>query len=311
MKTFRIKLKLRGSYLTPWQADTIFGNLCWIVLRQEGISSLTEFLDLYRGVNANPPFIISNAYPLDLLPKPLNAINVYLKFNSPNMSDLKELKKIKYVNLDTFNKIRNSKDFKFTNSKVSLKKFTTVHTAINRLSNTALEGALFELHEYLPVIEDDVKPKEVEYLSIYLMIKTDWEEKVNELFQQLSLIGYGKRKSIGKGAFKVISLDEFDGFTDIEDANGFVSLSNFVPAENDPTEGLYHTFIKYGKMGEEFALGGNPFKKPLLMFEAGSVFKSSEPPKNFYGKMIDNISYSKDDVKHYAFSFPISVKYAD
>ncbi|MFZ6017245.1 MAG: hypothetical protein ACOYU0_06520 [Nitrospirota bacterium] len=116
-----------------------------------------------------------------------------------------------------------------------------------------------------------------------------------------------KKKSIDKGQFSLEGIEEFNDFDGLEGANGFVTLSNFCPEENDPTEGVYKTFVKYGKLGEEFTFCGNPFKKPLIMLKTGSVFKTNGKPKEFYGRMIEGVSSVKPEVIHYGYAFAVSM----
>jgi CRISPR-associated protein Csm4 len=134
---------------------------------------------------------------------------------------------------------------------------------------------------------------------------------VVNLLKELSKTGYGRKKSIGKGQFSVKEIKEFN-FSPIQNANGFVTLSNFCPTEDDPTEGLYKTFIKYGKLGEEFTFCGNPFKRPLLMIRTGSVFKIGSQPKEFYGRIVPNIAPAKEsEVVQYAYAFTVPIRYLE
>ena len=87
----------------------------------------------------------------------------------------------------------------------------------------------------------------------------------------------------------------------------FVSLSNFVPARNDPIEGTWQTIVKYGKLGEEYATGGNPFKRPLLMFTAGSTFYDA-PCREYYGRVVKDIAPSYHKVVQYALALPVPIK---
>ncbi len=139
----------------------------------------------------------------------------------------------------------------------------------------------------------------------------EWKGRVVDLLKEVAKSGYGRKKSIGKGQFSVEEVSEFC-FPEIKDANGFVALSNFCPAESDPTEGLYKTLVKYGKLGEEFTFCGNPFKRPLLMIKAGSVFKTEGKPKEFYGRIVqEGISPAKPEVVHYAYTFAVAIVYPE
>lgn len=137
------------------------------------------------------------------------------------------------------------------------------------------------------------------------------ENQVVELVEELSKIGYGKRKSVGRGQFILKEITEFS-FDKIATPDGFVALSNFCPAENDPVDGLYKTFVKFGKLGGEFTFQGNPFKKPLLMIKAGSIFKTGSTPREFYGRLIEEeIAPANPEVVHYAYAFSLPIKYPE
>ena len=127
-----------------------------------------------------------------------------------------------------------------------------------------------------------------------------------DLFKILSKSGYGQKKSIGKGQFSVEEFNEFT-FKALDAPNGFVTLSSFCPSKNDPVKGLYKTYVKYGKLGDEYTFSGNPFKRPLVMVRTGSVFGTDGPPNDFYGRMVKNIAPSKPDVVQYAYALSIPI----
>lgn len=301
MKTYRLKIKPQSSFLTPWQADTIFGNLCWSMAWREGEDVLKKFLSEYK--NGNSAFVLSDGFPGDLLPTPVHLPLVEQEGECIEaFKKAKEMKKISWLSPDMFDSIRKG------NLKVeqpeewkTFRTFTTLHSSINRITGTTgEEGSLFELPEYA-VEQNDI--------SIYLKIRDGLEEKVFALFKDLSLTGYGKKKSVGKGAFEIIGeLEPFNRFDDFDGSNGYMSLSNFVPAKNDPTNGFYKTLVKYGKLGGEFTFCGKPFKKPLMMLTAGSSFKVNGNIKPFYGRMVEGIAPAKPEVVQYGFAFTVPIK---
>lgn len=305
MKTYRLKIKPHGSFVTPWQADTIFGSLCWAMAWCEGEKVLQSFLEEYK--NGNPLFVLSDGMPEDLLPAP-----AYLSLTKQDEESnkkcfdayqkAKKLKKIAWLPLETFQSVRNGNlEIEQMEKAKTFKVFTTLHACINRITgSTGEEGSLFELEEYASALNE---------ISIYLKIKDGHEEKVSSLFENLSLIGYGKKRSVGKGAFEIIGkLEPFDGFKDFSSANGFISLSNFVPAKDDPTDGFYKTLIKYGKLGGEFTFCGKPFKRPLVMLTSGSSFKVDGNIKPFYGRIVKEVAPAKPEVVHYGYAFAVPVK---
>ena len=306
MKTYCLKLRPRNSFLTPWQADTIFGSLCWIMTWREGTDALSQFLQHYK--NGNPPFILSDGFPGDFLPAP-----VHLSLMTPRDEGLegyqyaKKLKKVSWLTREEFKSVCSGKlNIQPAAGRDPIKTFTTLHSSINRISGTTGdEGSLFELKEQA-VYESETLDGTI---SIYIRIQNGWEEKLLDLFKNLSLTGYGKKRSVGKGSFELLGGPEsFDGFDLIQGANGFVSLSSFVPAKDDPTGGFYKTLVKYGKLGGEYAFSGNPFKKPLMMMTAGSSFYVTGDVKPFYGRLIEGTAPAKPEVVQYGFAFAVPIR---
>ena len=297
MDYFKIKIKSSSPFLSPWQVDTIFGHLCWAVIREQGEEGFKEFIKPF--LEGDPPFLISNGFPKDLLPIPLSAFQL-LPEKEEKLK--KKLKKISFVDQKTFEEIINAQTWEPSENKAPenpFSYFTTAHASISRLTNTTSEGGqFFEQEEY--ILKED-------YLTIYLKAKPGWDQLIDKLFKIIAQTGYGAKKSIGKGNIQYLGIEKFN-LPKIENPNGFVSISNFVPASNDPTKGLYKILVKYGKLGEELARSGNPFKKPLIMLEAGACFENNNGPKEFYGKMITDMDYINLGVVQYAFAFPIPIK---
>lgn len=306
MKTYRLKLRPRSSFLTPWQADTVFGNICWIIALREGIEALQQFLRSYR--ENDPFFILSDGFPRNLFPAPLHLS--LIKSKGETFDDYKkdkESKRISWIYEESFEAIMNGNmDAQIKGVSEAYKTFTTLHSTISRVTGTTGdEGSLFELEEHAL----NTSRGESDIISVYCKIKDGYEDTLLSLFQDLSRIGYGKKKSIGKGAFDIEGhLETFDKLDGLPGANGFMSLSSFIPAKTDPTKGFYKVFVKYGKLGGEYAFCGNPFKKPLVMLTAGSVFYADGGLRPYYGRMIENISAAKPEIVHYAYAFAVPIK---
>lgn len=299
MKTYKIRLQINSGTLTPFHADTLFGHLCWVVAHQKGDTGVKKFLEPFK--NGDPPFILSDGFPGDFLPKPLS---IEISVDDPD--ERKELRKSDLISRDEFVLLQKGGLFKHRTKDMPIKTSLTIHNTVSRLSNTTLlEGGLYNLEETY------ITPGY--HITIYIKAKSGEVNRVEELFKELSNAGYGRKKSIGKGQFIVAGgIEDFKGFDEErKNANGFVTLSNFCPDTNDPVEGLYKIMIKYGKLGEEFTFCGNPFKRPLVMIKTGSVFRTSGKPKDFYGRMVSKVSLSKEEVVHYGFSFAVPMKYIE
>lgn len=306
MKTWRIQLSVPSGYITPWHADTLFGHLCWVAERHDGFNGFkgaTGLIELYR--RGNPPFILSDGFPGDWLPAPATLRNL---FDSPDTNSLtstgysvmKQAKKLAYLNPEQFQQFCCGTRFELDShlykpiiSSVSL------HNQIDRISNTTGNegGGLFEQAEQF--VSSGC-------ISIYAHVADGYEQDLQRLFELLAQGGYGKKRTTGKGAFTVAGFEPFNGFALPKGitANGFVTLSHYVPAATDPTDGAWKVRVKYGKLGDEKTFCGNPFKKPLIMLQPGAVFKA-ENPKLWCGRMVEDIAFTVSEVVQYGYGFAV------
>ena len=298
MKLYKVTLKLTSAYGTDWQADTIWGHLCWALRFAYGEVEVNDFITACE--KGEPPILVSNGFPGDLLPRPIMPAKQAV--NRKEYGTLKEQKEIKLLSLDEFNRVLNNEEIEFSQKG---ERFATTSimpkNQINRLSNTTshdddTSGRLFSMTEY-----------HLETVSVYLKIADSFVETAKELFQNLSMSGYGKRKTVGYGQFKMLSFVEFTGFNPPVDSNAFISLSNFTPATNDPVNGYWNTLIKYGKLGEEYAITGNPHKQPLVMLRAGSCFYDN-PTRGYYGRLVKGLSQQYPHVVQYGYALPVPLK---
>ncbi len=299
MELYRIDYELYSATASAWQADTISGHLCWALRYTEGEGALARFLDACR--QGRPPILVSNGFPAGLFPRlrvppaPLDTTATLENQRRQSMEE-KEARKIDHLTLEEFNNTINGMLVR-PSRKAEISQRVTLKNQINRITGTTGEsGELYEFEEFrCPAV------------SIYARIENDFIETARTLFSFIADNGYGKRKSVGYGAISSMSFAPLEGLNPPEDANGFVSLSNFVPARADPVVGSWDTIIKYGKLGEEYALEKSAFKKPVMMLTAGSTFYDS-PVKPFYGRMVPGVSYSYPQVVQYGFALPVPAR---
>jgi len=293
MNWFKVTIHLRFPTATPWQADTIFGHLCWIVRYQDGEDALRRFLKPF--LNGEPSFLLSDGFPAGQLPRPLT-------FTIPDDDSLegfrrnRQLRRMHFFMEEDFLRAITGEVFEPRAPRKDEERATTravLKNQINRLTGTTgAEGRLFGLIEYW-----------TPQVTIYLKVHPSEEVQVERLFRALQVSGYGKRRSVGYGAIERLEFNHFGGFPTPQKVSGFVSLSGFVPAENDPTEGHWRLVVKYGKLGEHLASSENPFKRPLVMLAPGSVFRDS-PVREFYGRMVPDVS-ALPGVIHYGYALPV------
>lgn len=298
MRTYKATLYLRSASATPWQADTLFGHLCWSLVRREGVEFLSEIcLDEYRA--GRPPVLISDGFPSGWLPRP--RIGTREDRDAPLLKAdrirkyraIKDHLKARWLTLDEFNRARKAE---FVQPLVQPDEATRTvsKNQIDRLTNTAggAGGALYDFTELC-----------LQAVDVYWRVADGYEELVRNFLADLQKTGYGKRKSVGYGEVESFTFDQFDGFVDVPEANGFVTLSCFVPAVSDPREGFWATAVKYGKLGEEGAVSGQPFKRPLIQLVSGSCFYDV-PVRGWYGRLITDVS-ADSNVVQYGYAFPV------
>jgi len=188
-----------------------------------------------------------------------------------------------------------------------------MHNTISRLTGTTgEEGSLFPLEGISLAAENE----EDRFITVYARVDPGFVACLRRCLDYLRATGYGKRKSVGYGALEEVRLEAFEGFPPVEGENGFVSLSNFVPAASDPTDGAWNTMVKRGRLGEEYATkaagDGNPrpFKRPVVMLTAGSCFYDAAP-RPFYGRLVERVHDDADNFGHvvqYGLALAVSMR---
>ncbi len=295
MNLYRIKIYPGSGIMSPWHSDTIMGSLCWSILHEYGSGELEHFIaDCRKGEH---PFVVSNCFPEDLLPKPLagGLIPDKQRTKSEALQELSEKELFNntgLVDLSEFNALTGSKSIRISRKEDREYVVGVMHNTISRLNNIS--------HHY----EQEETYYKAEYLSLYARIMPGREEKFVNALKAMALRGFGRRVSIGKGTFRVGEMELFSHFKNAEKPNSVVMLSNYVPCADDPVCGYYDAFVKYGKLGYLYSHLPNPHKKPVLMLRPGAVFWTDKPA-GVYGRIIDGISAEKKEVVHFGCSLAI------
>ncbi len=304
MKTYRAKITMSGSYISKLQSDTLFGGLCWAYKSIAGDDAFFKLLA--ECVAGRPPFVVSDLLPADLLPKPFlppSSVRQETSQKEELMEAARQAKRLKETIWLTFNEFQAaaSGETIVPAAKQSLDKTVlTLHNTINRATNTTLdEGGLYDLPETFSAVS---------HMTLYLKAEDGWEDIIEKSLNLLGEMGIGKRRSTGKGGFNVFEFAPFVGFDDLAGANGFVSLSHFVPAPDDPANGNYKTLVKYPKLDREYAISPNPFKYPLILLVPGSVFFTGSAPRPFYGRALQKVAPGLPEAIQGCFAFAAPAK---
>jgi len=301
VRTYKLRILPLGPWATPWHADTLFGALCWQIVRLNGAGALTELLAQFQS--GEPPFLLSDAFPEGKLPCPLSLPLQPLPETRP--------KRPAWLDEEQFRNNTRKPGPLLASARSPVEPIVSakrLHASIDRRSGTTTpNGALFEVEAWRIRSQDDPPAP---YLNVFVRVKES-PASVERLFRSLSFAGFGKKKSSGFGAFEVVGEPEPCPWLDEwEWANGFVSLSHFVPAHDDPTEGCWRVAVKYPKFSPGIPVS-HPFKGRLLMIRPGSVFRATSPVRPFYGTVLQNLSAEFPEAVHYALAFAVPLRWSE
>ena len=313
----RLRLQPSSATLSPWQADTLLGHLCWEAYFAGGDKELEDFLAPFRA--GKPPFVLSDGFPGETFPRPLlpppERVRGSKTEREDAMDQAKQAKKIARLTQAQFEQILRGESPAPDVDDISATVNVTLKNQINRLTGTtrgaeedADDGNLYAVKEYM-VYRKDGRVRVPVPITIYFWAESDAAaQDLEERFRSLARGGYGKKKSAGYGRFEVHGRDAITLHVP-DDANGIVALANFVPAVGDPREGYYKTRVKYGKLGEAAILAGkalSPFKFPLVMLTAGSTFYSAR--RDFIGRLVAPIHPDDPRIVQGAFAPVLPIK---
>ena len=328
-KNYTIRIALKSSLITPFQSDTIFGHICW-ALRflkwDEGEDRLEIFLKEYDN-DTSPPLLVSNGFPEGYLPKPVlppvpqNEIDeiVGLKNRIEMSYRIKTLKKLEYIRKEDFiillEKGLNSSNmlelllnnYDSYRDIIELQPHDVQRNTVNRASNTVTRGLYSDREIFFT--------KGFDNYEIYVKTNFFSKNELERIFGFISIQGFGKNKSTGKGAFTFeINENERLDIPESSEPNAFMTLSSYIPKKNEPGKGYYQILHKYGKLAGSYKsefpkISNNPFKAPLIMMSAGSVFIDSEfHDHKVYGSLLNDVHKNYPEVRQYSYAFPVGIK---
>lgn len=275
MELYRLKLRPSSPWRTPWQADTLAGMLCWACARKDGGEVLSKEI-LEPAMRGAPPFVLSDAFPGDLLPVP-----EFVRLQAWPQDQLKAVRKARWLGQKAFCKAQAGEAVLFSDLALNdpLKPHAQTRNQIDRLTDTTgAGGQLFTLAEHWLGDKQEVLDGTA-HLSVYVHVAPGFEEKLLALFGELAQIGFGADASVGKGQFDLLTgLEHAPELGKVERADGVIALSTFQPDIDDPADGGWQAFTKFGKLGPDFGLD-NVFKRPLVMLRPGAFFRVAESRK--------------------------------
>lgn len=276
MPLLRLKLWLRSPWRTPWQADTLTGMLMSVCARTHGADVLRRQL-MDPMCAGQPPFVLSDACPGDLLPLP-----VWLRLAEwPEDTDRKHLKRARWLQPNDFLQARLGKmpasNALITDEQV-MQTSVRQHNTLGRLTDTTgdSESGLGIFNQTESFLHKNPAVNKNNYLSVYIRtMSRDAQDLCFDLFYDLSLLGFGADASTGRGQFEIRDEPEVMTGIDapIENANAVIALSTFQPGPTDPIDGMWDAFPKFGKLGPDLGVP-DVRKNTLILFRPGACFRA-------------------------------------
>lgn len=279
MSLLRYRLRPISPWGTPWQADTLTGLLCCVQARRDGREHMYDEIQAPAS-RGEPPFVLSDALPGDLLPVPLS-----IRLLSWPPEHLKAVRSSRFLTYDCFENAKRGKapTLDDLQGAAPFLYHDRWRNTLSRVSNTTSNGG-----ELFASTETSFRNPSItgDYLSVYARVVNGWEEKLADLFRELSETGFGADARVGRGQFDFLGFEDASRLDASEEisSGGCVSLSTFQPGPNDPTIGCWESFVKYGRLGPDFGVD-DVFKRPVLMLRAGATFLTAQVTQRL-GRMI-------------------------
>jgi len=282
MDPWRFRLELAGPYGTPWASGTLFGQLCWAMLRRDGSDErLVRKLAALR--ERQEVFLLSDVLPADLLPRPLLPPP---PFDPARAAEHKKRKKLGFVRRDHF--LRHRAALSEASLEAGLEagpgdaEHRLAHNTIDRQRGTVIEpGGLWFLDEWWPKAEQRARD---------LYVRTSWPiDEVEDLLAAVGSWGFGRDSSFGRGRFRILGKEAERELFDYT-GDRYVSLSHGCWTEELEAP-RYKLGTHFGKLAIEAAMAcGRPWKRPILLMKPGATFAArGDGP---FGRWLEEIVHS-------------------
>jgi CRISPR-associated protein Csm4 len=284
---WRFRLRLDAPLATPMQSDTLFGHICWQVALAEGQAGVSAFLEPFR--QGEPPFILSDAFPAGLLPRPLFPPVSAPALTKEDYASRKRSEKAPFLKVADFQRICSDPGWADGSPQPDpWESSVTPHAAIDRRTGTT--GGDDSGGAFYATTAQTLTGSEID---LYARARPVYDERLAHWLAAIGQSGFGRDKSVGLGRFTLVGQSPTDDLRGPENSAAVVVLSSYAPAAQDPTEGFWRLRLKRGRLGEN-AGQGNPFKKNLLQIEPGAVFLNpgGEPPRAWLGRLVSDIAPS-------------------
>lgn len=267
MQTYRYTLRPLSAFGTPLAGDTLFGQLCWTLRHQLGNARLNELL---QGYTSGQPFVVvSDAMPAGHVPLPSVPSS---NWQQPANADRKVLKKKKWLPTAALGT-------PFATWQASAQSDGEVaprteraqpHNTINRQTGTTGEG------QFAPYAMPQIWFHPAMRFDLYVVLDESrlTSAELSAALTYMGKVGFGRDASIGLGKFELVDSASATTWTAVAAANTYLTLGPCAPQGQGfcPVRSTYQVATRFGRHGDAAVQSGQPFKRPVLLAKAGSVF---------------------------------------
>lgn len=290
MQTLRITLRPLSALGTPLAGDTLFGQLCWTLRHQLGNDRLNALL---QGYTQGQPFaVVSDALPSGHVPLPSLPSGVWAKDTSN--ADRKLLKKKRWLRFsDVHEQLSKWQQMAMGDAEVG-KAISRAqpHNTINRQTGTTGTG----MFAPYTVAQTWLTPGSLFDVVVVLDEQRISVTELLTVFTHMGQSGYGRDASIGLGKFELVGQPEPVVWPAASGAvpNAYLTLGSCAPQGLGfcPVRSHWHVTTRFGRHGDVAVQSGQPFKRPVLLAKAGSVFwpEQLDPACTFIGQGLGGAS---------------------
>ncbi len=286
MTTLRYTLRPLSAFGTPLAGDTLFGQLCWTLRHRLGPKRLESLLAGYT--NGQPFAVVSDAMPAGHVPLPTLPSTFWIE---GAQRDRKALKKLRWLPIEALSQpLPQWQSLARPQAEVAaVTERAQPHNSINRQTGTTGTGAFAPYTMAQRWYVDSTR------LDLYV-----WHDaarlSAQELSEALAYIGatgFGRDASIGLGKFALLTMPEPVSWTCPPGANSYLTLGPCAPQGQGfcPVRSHWQVTTRFGRHGDMAVQGGNPFKRPILLAQAGSVFRPEtlDPTRSFAGQGLGGV----------------------
>ncbi|WP_442764117.1 type III-A CRISPR-associated RAMP protein Csm4 [Malikia spinosa] len=268
MRVLCYTLRPLTAFGTPLAGDTLFGQLCWTLRHQLGHARLQALLE---GYTAGRPFaVVSDAMPSGHVPLPVLPSSAW---DCSDNTDRKALKKRRWLAVsDLARPLAQWQSVARTDAELApVTERAQPHNTINRQSGTTGSGPFAPYSMTQRWYTQDTR------LDLHVALDDSRlsEDELGAALAYIGATGFGRDASIGLGKFELVDAARLVQWPRPAGANCYLTLGPSAPQGQDfcPVRSSWQVLTRFGRHGDAAVQGGSPFKKPLLLAQAGAVFR--------------------------------------